>query len=238
MSERPASIETPQEQKPAFARRNGWVLTIAAVLTVVSISTGTTWAVHHRALNQQDARISTLERQLAVADRKRSEWVEEDLLASLGFSRSRLDRDAPIITALVETAFTWDSGPAYERARTTLTQRYGLTENDTFLTEFMPPSRYNEDAAGKRYYYLDAQGLNSSVEAAPDIKIVKATAGEYTYTALVDVEVTADSATQTKAGRSRIIADRRMLLTVTVDADRHVSNLTGVPASGSTRHSK
>ena len=56
--------------------------------------------------------------------------------------------------------------------------------------------------------------------------------------ALVEVEVTSDAATQNKAGRTRIIADRRMLLTITVDADRRVSNLTGVSASGPTRHSK
>jgi hypothetical protein len=238
MSEQTAAAETQQEKKPGFARRNGWVLAIAALLTVVSIATGTAWAVQHTALDQQEARIGALEGQLTVAQLRKSERAEKDLLTSLGFSRSRLDRDAPIIAALVKTAFTWGSGPAYEQARTTLKQRYSLTENDAFLKEFMPPSRYNEDAAGKRYYYIDTQGLNSSVSSAPDIEIVKAAAGDYTYTALVDVEVTSDAATQNKAGRSRIVADRRMLLTITVDADRRVSNLTGVPASGSTRHSR
>ncbi|UJW28867.1 hypothetical protein L3Q67_26895 [Saccharothrix sp. AJ9571] len=226
-----------QANQRGFIRRNSGVLVIAALLVLVAAVAGTRSAGQRAALDGQESRISELEGELRTAHRARSEQIEGDLLHSVGVSRARLDGDARMIAALVETAFTWDSSAAYDQARAELKAKYGLSEDDVFFTEFMPPSRYNSDAGGQRYHYIDAQGLNSSAGDDLDIEVVRVSAGDYTYAVLADVAVTSDAIEQNNANPGRITAQRRMLLVVTVDAEGGVSGLSGVPASGSTRHS-
>ncbi|MFB7917088.1 hypothetical protein [Streptomyces sp. NPDC056061] len=223
------------EKRPGFVRRNAWILTLAAFLALVATLAAITWSGQHTATKAQESRIGQLEGRLKTAQLKNSERVEQDTLEALGISQRRLDADSRIVTRLAETAFTWDSGAAYERARAQLKDRYALTEDDAFLREFMPPSRYNEDDTGKRYYYIDTAGLNSAVGDAPDIEVVKVAAGDYAYAFLVDVAVTSDSVERNSASPEKVTAHRRMLLFVTVDAEGGVSGLSGIPASGSTR---
>ncbi|MFI9629329.1 hypothetical protein [Streptomyces sp. NPDC052042] len=215
-------------------RRNAWVLAVAAALVLVAVLTGLTWAGQRTALETQESRIGELEGQLKAAQLKNSERVEKDVLESLGVSRKRLDADARIITSLVTTAFTWDSGEAYEQARTRLKDKYGLAEDGPFLKDFMPSSRFNEDDTGKRYYYIDTAGMRSAVGDDPDIEVVKVSAGDYVYAVLVDVAVTSSAVERNDTPPGAITAHRRMLLHITVDAEGGVSGLSGIPASGST----
>lgn len=219
-----------------FVRRNLWVLTIAAVLAVVAVLAGLTWSAQRADLETQEKRIGEIEGQLADIEQKRSERVDADILESLGLSRNRLDGDAAVIDSLLDAAFTWDSGQAYAAARERLKDRFGLTEDDVFLREFVPPSRFNEDDEGNRYYYIDTVGMNSSPGDDPDIEVVDVQAGDYTYAVLADVEITSDAVIQDDASND-IAVSRQMLLFATVDAEGAVSDLSGVPASGVTRHS-
>lgn len=223
--------------RPGFARRNALVLVVAAVLVAVTAGTALTWGSQRGALEAQEQRISGLEDRVRAAERAKSEQIDQNMLESLGISQSRATGDATIIDRLVMTAFTWDSGLAYESAREDLKERYALSEDEPFLTQFMPPSRFNEDDSGKRYYYIDTQGMNSSISGEPDVEVVKVRADEYTYAVLVDVSVTSDAVTQNNTNPARVTAQRTMLLFLTVDAEGNVSGLSGVPASGSTRHS-
>lgn len=224
--------------EPGFARRNALVLVLAVVLAIVVTVTGLTWVARSSTLDAQDQRIDELEGQLQAEELATSEQVEQNVLEALGVSTDRLAGDTVIICRLVETAFTWDSGPAYEAARADLKEHYALPEDEPFLEQFMPPSRFNEDASGQRYYYIDTQGMNSTVTEEPDIEVVRVSAGEYTYAVLVDVSITSDAVTQNNANPSRVTAQRTMLLFLTVDAEGDVLDLSGAPSSGSTRHSR
>lgn len=224
--------------EPGFARRNALVLVLAVVLAIVVTVTGLTWVARSSTLDAQDQRIDELEGQLQAEELATSEQVEQNVLEALGVSTDRLAGDTVIIGRLVETAFTWDSGPAYEAARADLKEHYALPEDEPFLEQFMPPSRFNEDASGQRYYYIDTQGMNSTVTEEPDIEVVRVSAGEYTYAVLVDVSITSDAVTQNNANPSRVTAQRTMLLFLTVDAEGDVLDLSGAPSSGSTRHSR
>lgn len=228
---------TAEQGRRGFLRRNGWLVALAAVLAVLAAVTATSWAGHGAELEAQRTRIQGLEGELQQAQTKNSERVEEDVLSALGVSRGRLNRDSPILTDLVKTAFTWDSGESYEQARTEVKDRFGLTEEDPFLTSFMPPSRYSTDADGKRYYYIDAQGMNSAVKGDPSIDVVKVAAGDYRYAVVVTIDVTSDAVERNNANKGQYSASRQALLLVTVDSAGHVSDVSGVPASGSTRHS-
>ncbi|MGW5927730.1 hypothetical protein ACWF2L_15975 [Streptomyces anulatus] len=219
-------------------RRNLSVLGTAAVLAVVATVAGMTWSSQHSALAEQEAQIIDIEGQLTGVQKKNAERVNADVMAALGVSQNRLSTDGERITALLSMTFTWDSGQSYEAAREGLKSRFGLTENETFLKSFMPPSRFNEDSQGRRYYYIDTVGLNSTLGVDPDIEVVDVKAGLYTYAVLADVEVTSDAASQNKANKASVTAHRRALLFVTVDPQGKVSNLSGTPASGETRYSK
>ncbi|MDX3020151.1 hypothetical protein [Streptomyces acidiscabies] len=229
--------QTAASPRRGFFRRNLSVLVTAAVLAAVATVAGVTWCSRHTALAEQEARITDAEEQLAGIRKKNAEQVNADVMAALGVSQNRLSTDGERIKSLLSTAFTWDSGQSYEAARESLKSRFGLTENETFLKSFMPPSRFNEDSRGRRYYYIDTVGLNSSLGADPDIEVVDVKAGVYTYSVLADVEVTSDAVSQNKASKASVTAHRRALLFVTVDAQGSASDLSGVPASGETRHS-
>lgn len=230
--------QTAAPTRRGFFRRNLSVLVTATVLAVVATAAGVTWSSQHAALAEQEAQINDVEEEVAGTQKKNAELVNADVMAALGVSRNRLSTDGERIKSLLSMAFTWDSGQSYEEARASLKSRFGLTENDTFLKSFMPPSRFNEDAQGRRYYYIDTVGLNSALGADPGIEIVDAKVGVYTYAALADVEVTSDAVSQNKASEASVTAHRRALLFVTVDAQGRVSNLSGVPASGETRYSE
>ncbi|MFD4574232.1 hypothetical protein ACFWNK_19720 [Streptomyces sp. NPDC058417] len=230
--------QTAAPPRRGFFRRNLSALVTAAVLAVVATGAGATRGSQGAALAEQEIQINDAEDQLAGIQKKNAERVNADAMAALGISQNRLSTDGELIKSLLSIAFTWNSGQSYEAARESLKSRFGLTENETFLKSFMPPSRFNEDSQGRRYYYIDTVGLNSALGADPDIEVVDVKAGSYTYAALADVEVTSDAVTQNKASKASVTAHRRALLFVTVDAQGEVSNLSGVPTSGETRYSR
>ncbi|MFE6939688.1 hypothetical protein [Streptomyces chartreusis] len=229
--------QTAAPTRRGFFRRNLSVLVTAAALTIVTAAAGVTWSSQHAALAEQKAQINDVEEQTAGIQKKNAEQVNADVMAALGVSQNRLSTDGERIKSLLSMAFTWDSGQSYEAARASLKSRFDLTENEPFLKSFMPSSRFNEDSQGRRYYYIDTVGLNSALGADPDIEVVDVHAGIYTYVVLTDVEVTSDAVSQNKASKASVTAHRRALLFVTVDAQGKVSDLSGVPASGETRHS-
>ncbi|MBK3582440.1 hypothetical protein JHN49_01405 [Streptomyces sp. MBT57] len=230
--------QTAAPVRRASLRRNLSVLVTAALLAVVATVAGTTWSRQHAILTDQEAQIKAIEVRLAGITKKNAEQANADVMAALGVSQNRLSSDGERITVLLSMVFTWDSGQGYEAARESLKSRFGLSENETFLRSFMPPSRFNEDSQGRRYHYIDTVGLNSALGADPDIEVVDVKAGLYTYAVLADVEVTSDAASQNKSSKASVTAHRRALLFVTVDAQGKVSNLSGTPASGETRYSK
>ena len=224
--------------EPGFMRRNALVVGVAVLLVTAVTVTGLTWGSQRSALDQQQQTITGLQGQLASVGTAKSEQVEQDVMQSLGVSQSRIHDDTQIVDRLVKTAFTWDSGQAYEAARRDLKERYHLSEDEQFLKQFMPPARFNEDAAGKRYYYIDTQGLNSAVNADADLEVVKVTADEYTYAVQVEVAVTSDAVSQNKVAPDRVKSYRTVLVYLTVDAQGKVSGLSAIPTGGSTRHSR
>lgn len=224
--------------EPGFMRRNALVVGVTVLLVTAVTVTGQTWGSQRSALDQQQQTITGLQGQLASVGTAKSEQVEQDVMQSLGVSQSRIHDDTQIVDRLVKTAFTWDSGQAYEAARRDLKERYHLSEDEQFLKQFMPPARFNEDASGKRYYYIDTQGLNSAVNADADLEVVKVTADEYTYAVQIEVAATSDAVSQNKVAPDRVKSYRTVLVYLTVDAQGKVSGLSAIPAGGSTRHSR
>lgn len=227
---------TTEKRSGAFLRRNLWLLLTASALMIAMISTSIIWSQRAGAIETQESEIESLKTQISQIELAEAEQVDSDILEALGVSRGRLAKDARVINQLLDTALTWDSGLAFEAARDELKDRFGLTEEDPFLTEFMPPSRFNEDSEGNRYYYIDTTGVNSAVGDDPEIEVVSVMADKYRYAILADVRITADAVEQ--GGSAEVPSTHQaMLLFVTVDAEGNISDLAGAPASGSSRFS-
>lgn len=230
-------LETTSMNRRQRLWRNGWLFALVALLIVLTTVTVLTSVRGTSKLGSQQIQISSLEGQLGEAQAKNSEKVEADVLSALGFSRTRMNRDAPILADLARTVFTWDSGESYAQARTDLKTRFGLTDQDPFLADFMPPPRYRTDAGGARRYEIDVRGMNSSMNGSPSIDIVTANAGDYRYAIIATLAVTSDAVQQNNANKGQYSTSRKALLLVTVDSTGAVTKVSGIPASGSTRYS-
>ena len=228
---------TTKQSQVGFARRNALLLALVAFLAVALGFAALSTLNQRRALASQQQEIQSLDakrRQLEIANAER---IERDSLSALGFSRARVTEDTQKLTQFAKTAFTWDSGKAYEDAREKLKSQYGLTEENPFLSEFLTPSRFNEAPSGERYYYLDSEGLNASVGDDIKVDVRKVSADEYSYAVTVDVNITSDAVNQNNANSAQVTAVQRMLLFVTIDGTGTLSNLSGASADGSTRQS-
>jgi hypothetical protein len=227
--------------KAGFWARNRWVLLLGGLVAIGVVLAGANAAARSTTLAAQKSQIRSLEASSSHETQRKTDVSEKNGLEGLGVSASRIRTDTATIGQLLTIAFTWDSGEAYETARESLQDRFDLSERSAFLQTFMPPSRFNRDVNGKRYYYIDAVGLNSMLGRNIDAEVVAVTGTRYRYAVMADVVVSADGPAQTDGPGPSLpqsTATRRVLLYVTVDARGAVSELVGVPPSGSTRTSR
>lgn len=231
-----ANISTQQD----LWSRLRWVIVLAGAVAVAGVVVGATQAAQAGETRAQRAEISSMEAQLNMAQSTQSETIESAVQEGLGVSPGRVSADTAVITEFATLSFEWDSGESYEEAREHLKSEFGLTETDDYLVTFLPPSRYNQDAEGKRYYYLDAVGLNTTLGGDVEVAVVSVDGTKYRYAVFVDTVVTADGPVATDERgepRPQPEATRRVMLMMTVDADGTISEISGIPPSGSTRAS-
>lgn len=212
-----------------FLHRNIWVFIVTGLLVVAGTAVSLTQLANSRQLADQQARIDQLTSQLDTARADEQSLADTTVKLSMGVEASRLDTDSTIIRSLLSTAATWDSGEAYDAARQSLMDRYGLSETSAFLTSVMPAQNYRVDAEGKSYYYIDAMGLSSSLDSV-HIDLVDAKADAYTYVVRMRLDVANPNITGSSA-----VSD--YLIQVTVDGSGRISGLSGVAGSGVQAHS-
>lgn len=212
-------------------RRNVWVLLVGILLVTALTSSVVQLGSMRAIINDQDERAARATVGLDRVEQERRERSEADAAEALGVSGDRVARDMRIIRALCGTAFTWDTGLTYEAAREEVKERYGLTEDDMFMTSVMAPSRYNEDSKGHRVWYVDTVGINSALDDV-DVDVAGVMADRYDYVVVAHVDATSDAVDQRDSPTSDITASRDVLLTLSIDGDGHVSNVNGWTASG------
>ena len=225
------TIEAPQEaQKQGFWARNRWVLALGAVVAIGGCLSGVTVADQAQTIASQTTQIAKLQQDVSSQEAQLAKATEQNATQALGVSDSRVKKDTAEIRQLLATAFTWDSGDSYETARETLKSRFDL-----------PPARFNQDNSGKRYYYLDATGLNSALGSNVDIEVVEVSATTYRYAVMADTEVGVDGPDQLDGQGNPLpksTATRRVLVLVTTDATGKLTHMIGFPASGAKRQSR
>ena len=223
-----------------FFKRNALPLVLSCVLVGSVVVMGSLQSSAEQEQAGLDAQVAQIQGELKALQDQSEQKSEENVLEALGVTASRIEADTRVLDSFMETAFTWDSGEEYNEARDTLIRRFKLPADSGFLKEFMPESTYNIDGNGKEYHYLDAVGLNSSMGADPELEVVKVVGTEYTYAVMGDLSMTSDLGVRTNEDGTipaKPSAQRKLLLYATVDAEGQLSDLSGIPASGTTRSS-
>ena len=78
-----------------------------------------------------------------------------------GLDESRVNDDLEVVKTFFDKTLTWSTGAEYDAARESLIKDYKFSENDTFLTQFMPANQYTSDG---KYNYVDLKKANSKFE--------------------------------------------------------------------------
>lgn len=220
-----------------FWTRNMWVLLLLALFVTGAIGFGTAYSANQHAQDAQSARIVQLEAEIARAEHRDAASSDDAVRRALGVDPARVASDSAEIQDLLRIATTWDSGEKYEAARESLKRKYKLTETDDFLTNFMPPSRFNVDSRGTRYYYIDTLGLKSQLDSDVQVEVKSVRGTTYRYAVIAGV-LASSSVTDAKGTQGLVsTASRKTLVYVTTDGEGGVSELTAIPASGATRTS-
>lgn len=230
MSTQAASQQTPEPMERRSARVA--LMIIFGLLGVVLIG----WLIVASVLG---ARLETAQADRDEAQRAVDEHVsvievaeDEQIEAATGASQSRMEDDEVIITPLVSTMGTWDSGASYSDARAEIIEDLGLSEDDPFVQDFMPPAAVNIDSEGNKYYYLDTVGVASEV-SGQRIQLQKVEASVYTYTVLVDTAVSSEAVVSDTAGDETV--DSQMMLEISIDGDGNVTDIKGAAAGAQPR---
>lgn len=191
-------------------------------------------------LSTQQSRLTKATEQRETAEQtlsQRQETVEvaqrEQLRNAMGADPQRLDDDEAVIDSLARAAGTWDSGPSYAQARADLIERTGLSEDDRFFTDFMPPAASNVDGTGERTYYIDTMGISSQTTDT-QIGLDAVTADEYSYTVLMETTISSE-AVDSSSPEGSDSSTGRMLLQVSIDGQGEITALDGAAAGASTR---
>lgn len=222
-----------------FWLRNLWVMLLLAGVVVGGVGFVLAKESQTQELTAQRAQMSDLRSRIEAAQRGKVAHQDTTIAQVTGISPERVESDSRAIKEFLGLAFTWKSGEGYESVRESLIRRYKFTEKDQFISEFMPPSRFNADSSGKRYYYIDALGLTSDFdEAGARIQVLEVSGTDYHYVVMADISVSA-KATDTKGTPDLTArAVRTTLVYLSVDAEGKISAVRGIPASGTTHGSK
>lgn len=223
-----------------IVRRNILLFCLTALVVVTLTITTITWVHQTSELDAQGSDVQRTQAQAQSAQVVDARRRIMDVQESLGIDSHRVSTDTATIGSLVATMFTWSSGPTYDRARRSLMKNYSLSSSDPFMRSFLPPAKFSTDKTGKRYYYIDAMGLNSSVSAedgSVQVSTSVSVAGNYHYVVRADIELTADDVSQHQATADSVTGHRMALLLVTIDPQGKLTELSGSMSSGSIRHS-
>lgn len=133
-----------------------------------------------------------------------------------GISASRIERDGGIAEGIMKLALGWRDYDSYIEARENLKSRYGLSEDDRFLSVFLPYISESEPtSSGKRYNWIDVNGYNVYYDGMEQYFLGES-GGEYRYLSEVRWSTVASN-----GGEAR----RTSVFMYSVDEEGHIGSM-------------
>lgn len=129
---------------------------------------------------------------------------------------SRIERDFQMAEGVMKTVFGWKDYESYMQAREDLKTRYGLSEDDRFLSVFLPSVSESEPVlSGERYNWIDVNGYNVYYDGMVQYFLGEAK-GEYRYLSEIDWSTVAKN-----GGEAR----QTSVFIYSVDKDGHIGSM-------------
>lgn len=209
------------------------LVAIIFILVCALATTGVLLKNHsnRQMLQGQEEKIVKLREQIAES-RVQVQTAAQDIgVGDGGLDKTRVLSDQGKIKEILSGVFTFDSGPSYEDGRAKINAKYHLEETG-LMKNVVLPADYNEDDSGKRYYYIDAMGFNSTLDSDVVITTVSNVAGRYTYLVESVSTITQDSIKEGSRG-SAITGSQRVFSKVVIEPDGTISTFDSAVSSSS-----
>lgn len=133
-----------------------------------------------------------------------------------GIDFSKVAKDDETVKSFLEMIMTWGSYEEYEAIRQKLVNEYGVSEDSTFMTTFLPAVK-NKEKNGKNYNVIDNNDLNMTYEDM-DSYVVKISNETYSYFTIVEWSSADEFGNE---GKSKAV------FTYDVSSEGNISNLEG-----------
>lgn len=219
-------------QRRGFLARHGFLLAAGLFFLVTLIVWIVLSAQHSSAQAQRDGELLSLDQSYITAQQRfqlaQTELVDE----ATGADSSRAAEDAAMLESLLSTALNWSDHDSYVASREAVMEDYGVDEDSGFMTSFLPAAPVNTDEQGNEYYYIDAMGLNSSLENV-SAEVVAVSGSDYSY--IVTVEVSAS--TELGGGSLPSAASDQSVIFATVQGSGEIAELQGYATGTAPRSS-
>lgn len=170
-------------------------------------------------LDGQMAEIHMLEQTVMSLSNEISKQKVDILIDTTGLDVTRISRDKDSVEKLLNLVCTWNSYVEYMHARETVMRRYNLSEDDGFMSTFMPGISEQVSPNGDRYNRIDYLGLNMTYETVHSM-VTRILAPNYYYFAIVTVS------SSWKNGGESI---SKIAMTYGVDADGNLFDIYAIP---------
>ena len=207
-----------------FIQDNMVVVVFGVIALVVALASSMMISINNGNVSNQEARIAELENQISLAevglDKEREAVVKE----ATGVDANRKARDERYMRDIVSTATTWSDFQAYQTARRTIINDYGIAEDSDFMQVFMPdPSQY-ENSEGESTNEIDSNKLNMSFDSM-ETYVSDIVGEKYSYVSIARIK--------TRSLDQDATADTYDIILYTTNEDGSLDSMTVHPISGS-----
>ncbi|GAB5079671.1 hypothetical protein [Arthrobacter sp. AD-310] len=212
-----------------FFYRNALLILLAGVFIIAGVSYFVVTGSQQEQVAAQDKQITELDQQMQARLKSARDEQQAVVDAALGTSAQRINSDTAVIRDFVKTVATWRTGEEYAAARESVIRKYKLKEDSQFLKTYFQEPVFNTDSSGNRIYYVDTQGLNSSLTSM-EVVPLGVSGTEYRYMVLADL---GSSSNDGKAS-----ADKTSVIYLTIDGEGAMTNVSGFASVSGERMSR
>lgn len=188
-------FDDPQTRIINAVKRNGILVVAVVAALIVGLMTMSTSSGRAETLDEQDARILSLEQSVKLnKSEKNKDYAQVISQATGGVDSEHRAADEKVARDLMSTALTWDGMPAYMEARDEVMRAYDMDEESDFMKSFMPgevQGAMRTAPSGKTYYAEDSD-INSRFSDL-STTITDVNGDVYSYWGLVTMRVQSDS---------------------------------------------
>lgn len=215
------SKDAPLKEKIVWFLKTNFVCFVFFGIMLVSSFIGSTmYADIQQEVEEQRQELNNLQNSLKTKSAETKVVKNTVIKSTTGYNAERAATDDEEFRKFMNVVCTWNSYESYNKARNIIISDYGIDENSSFMTQFMPKVG-NIVENGKNYNLIDGGNWNMKFDSMKSY-VISISSNIYTYFAIVDVVTTSREA---KGGE----AVSRCVVTYDIDADHKISRISAIP---------